>query len=149
MTTPTTPTHSDLKQEAFATRKTHRDELSCGAHVLIDRYLLDVVPDDDRERVRERLISVAQRCIGAGCEPRLSPLPGQDELGDSLAAPAQADQVEDTPTLSNRQYTFRKSVGLLAIHGEELKAIAQEESRSVESVMRSLIVLGLVFRKAR
>jgi len=96
VTTPATPTHSDLKQEAFATRKTHRGELSCGAHVLIDRYLLDVVPDDDRERVRKRLIAVAQRCIGAGCEPRLSPLPGQTDLVASLAAPSQADQVEDT-----------------------------------------------------
>lgn len=44
----------------------------------------------------ENLLFFAQRCIGAGCEPRF-PLPGQDGQGSSLAAPVEADQVE-TPT---------------------------------------------------
>ena len=46
----------------------------------------------------ENLIFFEKRCIGAGCEPRVRPLPGQDGQGVSLAAPAEADQVEDTPT---------------------------------------------------
>ncbi|MDL5039443.1 hypothetical protein QRD40_24240 [Comamonas sp. Y6] len=50
-------------------------------------------------------------------------------------------------TSSKPRYQFRKSVGLFAFHGEELKAIAKQESRSVESVMRSLIVLGLCSRR--
>jgi len=65
----------------------------------------------------------------------------------SPSAVTLGNQVEGTPTFP--RYTFRKTVRLLALHGEELEAIAQEESRSVESVMRSLIVLGLVLRKAR
>ena len=65
---------------------------------------------------------------------------------DSLAAPG---RVGAGGTSSKPRYQFRKSVGLFACHGEELKAIAKQESRSVESVMRSLIVLGLVLRREK
>lgn len=78
--------------------------------------------------------------------PLRSP-PGQTDLVDSLVAPGQVDQVEGTS--SKPRYQFRKSVGLFACHGDELKAIAKQESRSVESVMRSLIVLGLVLRRKK
>ena len=94
----TTPTVEDLHKEAFSTPATHCGELSNGASVLIDRLLLDSVPAYRRHITYARLISSAQRCIGAGCEPRVRPLPGQDGQGVSLAAPAEADQVEDTPT---------------------------------------------------
>lgn len=69
------------------------------------------------------------------------------EAADLKAALGQVDQEEGTS--SKPRYQFRKSVGLFAFHGEELKAIAKEESRSVESVMRSLIVLGLVLRREK
>ena len=54
--------------------------------------------NSDKVAELENLLFFAQRCIGAGCEPRVRPLPGQDGQGVSLAAPAEADQVEDTPT---------------------------------------------------
>ena len=77
----------------------------------------------------------------------ISPLPGQEDQSARLAASAEVGQVEGTS--SKPRYQFRKSVGLFACHGDELKAIAKQESRSVESVMRSLIVLGLVFRREK
>ena len=94
----TTPTVEDLHKEAFSTPATHCGELSNGASVLIDRLLLDTVSAYRRHITYARLISSAQRCIGAGCEPRVRPLPFQDGQGVSLAAPAAADQVEGTPT---------------------------------------------------
>ena len=54
---------------------------------------------DDPAELLSDLKQCAADCIGPGCEPRLRPLPGQDGQGVSLAAPAAADQVEDTHTM--------------------------------------------------
>ena len=43
-------------------------------------------------------ICINPHCSDATEYPRLSLLPGQEGQGVSLAAPAEADQVEDTPT---------------------------------------------------
>ena len=70
------------------------------------------------------------------------PSPVHPRPGDSLEAPAAAGQGVGAPG----KYPVRRSVGLLSKHFSDLSAIASEEGRSVESVMRSLIVLGLLSR---
>ena len=52
---------------------------------------------DDPDQLLLDLKQCAADCIGPGCEPRLSPPPGHDDQSASLAAPAEADQVEGTP----------------------------------------------------
>jgi hypothetical protein len=53
-------------------------------------------------------------------------------------------RVNDSP---RREYV-RRSVGLLPAHYSEIQSIAAMEKRSVESVMRSLLVLGLIQRRS-
>ena len=80
--------------------KSHDSEYSNGAWVLLSLASIHspYLSNSDKVAELENLLFFAQRCIGAGCEPRVRPLPGQDSQGVSLAAPAEADQVEDTPT---------------------------------------------------
>ena len=80
--------------------KSHGSEYSNGAWVLLSLVHIHspYLSNSDKVAAFENLLFFAQRCIGAGCEPRVRPLPGQDGQGVSLAAPAEADQVEGTPT---------------------------------------------------
>ena len=50
--------------------------------------------NSDKVAELENLLFFAQRCIGAGCEPRVCPLPGQYDQGVCLAASVQVGQVE-------------------------------------------------------
>lgn len=68
------------------------------------------------------------------------PPPAPQGLGDSLVAPAVVRQGVGI------RIRVRRSVGLLPEHFSELSAIASDEGRSIESVMRSFIVLGLLSR---
>ena len=83
---------------ARALRHAHDGRTSRGLNVELARcfYENPLFGDDPAELLSD-LKQCAAECIGAGCEPRLSPLPGQDDQSASLAAPAEADQVEGTP----------------------------------------------------
>lgn len=81
-------------------RRDHHGCTSRGLDVEFARYFYETpVFGDSLPALLLDLQRCAAACIGAGCEPRVRPLPGQDGQGVSLAAPAAADQVEDTPTL--------------------------------------------------
>ena len=81
-------------------RRDHHGCTSRGLDVELARYFYESpIPGDFLPALFFDLQQCAAACIGAGCEPRVRPLPGQDGQGVSLAAPAAADQVEDTPTL--------------------------------------------------
>ena len=86
--------------QASELAKSHGSEFSNGAWVLFSLANIHspYLSNSGKVAELENLLFFAQRCIGAGCEPRVCPLPGQDGQGVSLAAPAEADQVEDTPT---------------------------------------------------
>lgn len=86
------------RSEAFDLAKSHGSE-SNGFFVLLSLSNIHspYLSDSDKAAERQSLLYFAQRCIGAGCEPRARPLPGQDSQGVSLAAPADADRVEGTP----------------------------------------------------
>ena len=83
--------------EAFELAKSHGSK-SNGFFVLLSLSNIHspYLSDSDKAAELQSLLYFAQRCIGAGCEPRVRPLPGQDSQGVSLAAPADADQVEGT-----------------------------------------------------
>ena len=87
--------------QALELAKSHGSEYSNGAWVLLSLANIHspYLSNSDKVAELENLLFFAQRCIGAGCEPRVRPLPGQDSQGVSLAAPAAADQVEDTTTM--------------------------------------------------
>ena len=87
-------------RDALELAKSHGSEYSNGAWVLLSLASIHspYLSNSDKVAELENLLFFAQRCIGAGCEPRVS-LPGQDGQGFSLAAPAAADQVEDTHTM--------------------------------------------------
>ena len=84
---------------ARALRHAHDGRTSRGLNVELARcfYENPLFGDDPAELLSD-LKQCAADCIGPGCEPRLRPLPGQNDQSASLAAPAEADQVEDTPT---------------------------------------------------
>ena len=67
--------------------------------------------------------------------------PAHQGHSKSLAAPAAAGQGVGI------RIKVRRSVGLLPEYFSELSAIASDEGRSIESVMRSFIVLGLLNRR--
>ena len=92
-------TYQQHEAHARAVRQDHYGRTSRGLSVEIARLAFDnpIFRDDPAELLSD-LKQCAAACIGAGCEPRVRPLPGQDGQGVSLAAPAEADQVEGTPT---------------------------------------------------
>ena len=92
-------TYQQHEAHARAVRQDHYGRTSRGLSVEIARFALDnPIFGDDLAELLADLQRCAADCIGAGCEPRFS-LPGQDGQGSSLAAPAAADQVEDTHTM--------------------------------------------------
>ena len=90
--------------------KSHGSEYSNGAWVLLSLASIHspYLSNSDKVAELENLLFFAQRCIGAGCEPRVRPLPGQDSQGVSLAAPADADRVEGTPTYQQLETRIRQ-----------------------------------------
>ena len=92
-------TYQQHEAHVRAVRQDHDGRTSRGLSVEIARFALDnpVFRDDPAELLSD-LKQCAAACIGAGCEPRVRPLPGHGQ-GFSLAAPAAADQVEDTTTM--------------------------------------------------
>ena len=83
---------------ARAVRRAHDGRTSRGLSVELARcfYENPLFGDDSAELLSD-LKQCAADCIGAGCEPRLRPLPGQDGQVARLAASDQVDQVEGTP----------------------------------------------------
>lgn len=95
-----TPTYQQFQTRIRQMRRDHHGCTSRGLDVELARYFYESpIPGDFLPALLLDLQQCAAACIGAGCEPRVRPLPGQDGQGFSLAAPAAADQVEDTPTL--------------------------------------------------
>lgn len=93
-------TYQQLEARIRQMRRDHHGCTSRGLDVELARYFYEFpVPGDFLPALHLDLQQCAAACIGAGCEPRVRPLPGQDGQGVSLAAPAAADQVEDTPTM--------------------------------------------------
>ena len=92
-------TYQQHEAHARAVRQDHDGRTSRGLSLEIARLAFDnpIFRDDPAELLSD-LKQCAAACIGAGCEPRVRPLPGHGQ-GFSLAAPAAADQVEDTPTM--------------------------------------------------
>ena len=92
-------TYQQHEAHARAVRQGHQGRTSRGLSVEIARLAFDnpIFRDDPAELLSD-LKQCAAACIGAGCEPRVRPLPGHGQ-GFSLAAPAAADQVEDTHTM--------------------------------------------------
>ena len=92
-------TYQQHEAHARAVRQDHDGRTSRGLSVEIARLAFDnpIFRDDPAELLSD-LKQCAAACIGAGCEPRVRPLPGHGQ-GFSLAAPAAADQVEDTHTM--------------------------------------------------
>lgn len=97
------------RSEAFELAKSHGSK-SNGFFVLLSLSNIHspYLSDSDKAAELQSLLYFAQRCIGAGCEPRVRPLPGQDSQGVSLAAPADADQVEGTPTYQQLETRIRQ-----------------------------------------
>ncbi len=83
---------------ARALRRAHDGRTSRGLSVELARcfYENPLFGDDPAELLSD-LKQCAADCIGAGCQPRLRPPPGQYGPSVSLAAPAPVDQVGDTP----------------------------------------------------
>ena len=92
-------TYQQHEAHARAVRQDHDGRTSRGLSLEIARLAFDnpIFCDDPAELLSD-LKQCAAACIGAGCEPRVRPLPGHGQ-GFSLAAPAAADQVEDTHTM--------------------------------------------------
>ena len=92
--------YQQLETRIRQMRRDHHGCTSRGLDVELARYFYEFpIPGDFLPALLLDLKQCAAACIGAGCEPRVRPLPGQDGQGFSLAAPAAADQVEDTPTM--------------------------------------------------
>ena len=89
-------TYQQHEAHARAVRQDHDGRTSRGLSLEIARLAFDnpIFRDDPAELLSD-LKQCAAACIGAGCEPRFRPLPGHGQ-GVSLAAPAEADQVEGT-----------------------------------------------------
>ena len=91
-------TYQQHEAHARAVRQDHYGRTSRGLSVEIARFALDnPIFGDDFADLLADLQRCAADCIGAGCEPRLRPLPGQDGQVARLAASDQVDQVEGTP----------------------------------------------------
>lgn len=91
-------TYQQHDAHARAVRQGHQGRTSRGLSVEIARFALDnPIFGDDRAELLADLKRCAANAIGAGCEPRLRPLPGQS-LGARLAASALAEaKAEGTP----------------------------------------------------
>lgn len=91
-----TPFYQD--PHARAVRRDHGGRTSRGLSVELARFCYEnPIFRDNPDELLLDLKQCAADCIGPGCEPRLRPLPGQNDQSASLAAPAEADQVEGTP----------------------------------------------------
>lgn len=91
-----------LEDHARDVRRDHDGRTSRGLSVEIARHCVDnPLPGDDYSALLADLQHCAAECIGAGCDPLLSPLPGQDSLGVCLAAPDQVDLAEGTTPLTS------------------------------------------------
>ena len=92
-------TYQQHEAHARAVRQDHDGRTSRGLSVEIARLAFDnpIFGDDPAELLAD-LQRCAADCIGAGCEPRFRPLPGQSAGVARLAAAAHAHQVEGTPT---------------------------------------------------
>ena len=99
-------TYQQHEAHARAVRQDHDGRTSRGLSVEIARLAFDnpIFRDDPAELLSD-LKQCAAACIGAGCEPRVRPLPGQSAGVARLAAAAHADQVEGTPTRKQAQGT--------------------------------------------
>ena len=92
-------TYQQHEAHARAVRQDHYGRTSRGLSVEIARFALDnPIFGDDLAELLADLQRCAADCIGAGCEPRFRPLPGQSAGVARLAAAAHAHQVEGTPT---------------------------------------------------
>ena len=91
---------------ARALRRVHDGRTSRGLSVELARcfYENPLFGDDPAELLSD-LKQCAAACIGAGCQPRFRPLPGQSAGVARLAAAAHADQVEGTPARKQAQGT--------------------------------------------
>ena len=92
-------TYQQHEAHARAVRQDHDGRTSRGLSLEIARLAFDnpIFRDDPAELLSD-LKQCAAACIGAGCEPRFRPLPGQSAGVARLAAAAHAHQVEGTPT---------------------------------------------------
>lgn len=93
--TTTTPSY---QKDAFELIDQNDGQGSNGFWVLLSLANIHscFLSNSDKVAEVDNLLFFAQRCIGAGCEPRVRPLPGQNDQSASLAAPAEADQAGDT-----------------------------------------------------
>ena len=99
-------TYQQHEAHARAVRQDHDGRTSRGLSLEIARLAFDnpIFRDDPAELLSD-LKQCAAACIGAGCEPRVRPLPGQSAGVARLAAAAHADQVEGTPARKQAQGT--------------------------------------------
>lgn len=125
--------YQQFEDHARSVRRNHDGRTSRGLAVEIARFALDnPLPGDDRAELLADLKRCAADAIGAGCEPRFRPSPGQNGRGVSLAAPAGADWVGDTLPLPrlfrapvgawvhfhrNRYFSFFKTCGVATRQG--------------------------------
>ena len=87
-------------------RLDHNGRTSRGLAVEISRIAFqNPLFSDNQDLWFADLQRCAADCIGAGCEPRFRPLPGQSAGVARLAAAAHADQVEGTPARKQAQGT--------------------------------------------
>jgi hypothetical protein len=91
-------TTNTLLQEALATRDTHGGCISNGGFVLLALANIASLELSNSSRVKsyDSLISLVQQCIGAGCEPLLSPAPAHKSQSESIPAPAEVGQGQGT-----------------------------------------------------
>lgn len=89
-----------LLQDALDTRDTHGGCISNGGWVLLTlaNIASPYLSNSIRVKSYDDLISHVQHCIGAGCEPLLSPAPAQESQSASIPAPAEVGQEQDTIT---------------------------------------------------
>lgn len=89
-----------LLQDALDTRDTHGGCISNGGWVLLTLANIASPELSNSSRVKsyDDLISHVQHCIGAGCEPLLSPAPAQESQSASIPAPAEVGQEQGTIT---------------------------------------------------
>ena len=94
-----------LLQEALDTRDTHGGCISNGGFVLLALANIASLELSNSSRVKsyDSLISLVQQCIGAGCEPLLSPAPAHKSQSESVAAPAEVGQGQGTITVQELQ----------------------------------------------
>lgn len=98
-------TANTLLQDALDTRDTHGGCISNGGFVLLALANIASLELSNSSRVEsyDSLISLVQHCIGAGCEPLLSPAPAHKSQSESIPAPAEVGQGQDTIALESFQ----------------------------------------------